>query len=66
MTSITWANLRYVQELTTILHPQNRTQGSWVGLNEPYWALLDLTKPHWASLTFIWLSFTAFLHLRTD
>ena len=28
MTSITWASLRYVQELTTILGPQNRTQGS--------------------------------------
>ena len=30
MTSITWASLRYVQELTTILGPQNRTQGSCV------------------------------------
>ena len=28
MTSITWASPRYVQELTTILGPQNRTQGS--------------------------------------
>ena len=28
MTSITWASLRYVQELGTILDPQNRTQGS--------------------------------------
>ena len=28
MTSITWASPRYVQELTTILAPQNRTQGS--------------------------------------
>ena len=28
MTFITWACLRYVQELTTILGPQNRTQGS--------------------------------------
>ena len=28
MTSITWASLRYVQELTTILGHQNRTQGS--------------------------------------
>ena len=28
MTFIKWACLRYVQELTTILGPQNRTQGS--------------------------------------
>ena len=28
MTSITWVSPRYVQELTTILGPQNRTQGS--------------------------------------
>ena len=28
MTSTTWAIPRYVQELTTILGPQNRTQGS--------------------------------------
>ena len=28
MTSITWASLRYVQELAAILGPQNRTQGS--------------------------------------
>ena len=28
MTSITWASPRYVQELATILGPQNRTQGS--------------------------------------
>ena len=28
MTFITWACIRYVQELTTILGPQNRTQGS--------------------------------------
>ena len=28
MTSITWAGPRYVQELATILGPQNRTQGS--------------------------------------
>ena len=27
MTSITWASPRYVQELTTILAPQNRIQG---------------------------------------
>ena len=27
MTSITWASPRYVQELATILGPQNRTQG---------------------------------------
>ena len=31
MTSIPWASPRYVQELTTILGPQNRTQGSCVG-----------------------------------
>ena len=30
MTSITWASPRYVQELTTILGPENRTQGSCV------------------------------------
>ena len=30
MTFITWACLRCVQELTTILGPQNRTQGSCV------------------------------------
>ena len=30
MTFITWASPRYVQELTTILGPQNRTQGSCV------------------------------------
>ena len=28
MTSITWASPRYVQDQTTILGPQNRTQGS--------------------------------------
>ena len=28
MSLITWACLRCVQELTTILGPQNRTQGS--------------------------------------
>ena len=28
MTSTTWASPRYVQELATILGPQNRTQGS--------------------------------------
>ena len=28
MPSITWASPTYVQELTTILGPQNRTQGS--------------------------------------
>ena len=32
MSLITWACLRYVQELTTILGPQNRTQGSCVKL----------------------------------
>ena len=31
MTFITWACLRYVQELTTILGPQNHTQGHCVG-----------------------------------
>ena len=31
MTTITWASPRYVQELATILGPQNRTQG-WCGL----------------------------------
>ena len=30
MSLITWACLRCVQELTTILGPQNRTQGSCV------------------------------------
>ena len=30
MTLITWASPRYVQELTTILATQNRTQGSCV------------------------------------
>ena len=30
MTSITWASPRYVQELATILGPQNRTQGEAV------------------------------------
>ena len=30
MTFMTWACLRYVQELTTILGPRNRTQGSCV------------------------------------
>ena len=30
MSLITWACLRYVQELATILGPQNRTQGSCV------------------------------------
>ena len=30
MTSITWASPRYVQEVATILGPQNRTQGSCV------------------------------------
>ena len=30
MTSTTWASPRYVQELATILGPQNRTQGSCV------------------------------------
>ena len=30
MTSITWASPRYVQELATILGPQNRTQGRCV------------------------------------
>ena len=28
MTLITWTCLRYVQEMATILGPQNRTQGS--------------------------------------
>ena len=36
MTSITWASPRYVQELTTVLGPQNRTQGSCVLLIKYY------------------------------
>ena len=42
MTSITWASLRYVQELTTILGPQNRTQGSCV--QQSLLALFQNTK----------------------
>ena len=48
MTSITWTSPRYVQELATILGPQNRTQGS-CGVNEESWlgylASQDLRTP---------------------
>ena len=33
MNSTTWASPRYVQELATILGPQNRTQGSCVAVS---------------------------------
>ena len=48
MTSITWAGSRCVQELTTILAPQNRTQGSC----EYHWSVLIfmimLSQVKWA------------------
>ena len=37
MTLITWTCLRYVQEMATILGPQNRTQGSC-----DYYAMLTI------------------------
>ena len=43
MTSITWASPRYVQELTTILGPQNRTQGSCVW-KLPYFGIFKVFK----------------------
>ena len=55
MTLITWACLRYVQELATILGPQNRTQGSCEHLlrmpkeKSPTWNLVRLMSPtSWA------------------
>ena len=44
MTLITWACLRYVQELTTILGPQNCTQGSCVLLLSTYLHSIDTVQ----------------------
>ena len=46
MTLITWACLRYVQELATILVPQNRTQGS-CARHQCTFAVFTAVGGHW-------------------